>query len=338
MTTEPPPEIAFYYPEPYWLGSEGGQIKNLLLFFDEIATLLPSYMEGREIVQDPTLAGPLSDRGLLKTLRPETFVDEEAGRQLFEVIAALIEGGAFDDLSNEERFAELSTTRMGSMISRDIFGDLRSQLEEKGLAKPTEDGVSIPLHPAVRGVYLIVLAQLARDAGARQGLDLHPVTTGRGDARVFERFLELGPMPSRGHIAALDAEVVSIDLETVPLDDVLGFRDENQDSTAATCRTCVSSPWRPRSRTTPTASAPADRKADLEDEARDLRQRTIDAFKSKKKVSGFALGLVGAAWSIAADSVVPGALAALGGGLNMLPTKAEGSAYSYLFKATERLP
>src|SRR5213596_1687894 len=40
-------ETAYYYPEPYWPASEGGWIKSLLLFFDEVAILLPSYMRGR---------------------------------------------------------------------------------------------------------------------------------------------------------------------------------------------------------------------------------------------------------------------------------------------------
>lgn len=48
-----PTEIAYYYPEPYWLSDEGGWVKSLLLFFDEIAILLPSYMRGRHIRADP---------------------------------------------------------------------------------------------------------------------------------------------------------------------------------------------------------------------------------------------------------------------------------------------
>jgi hypothetical protein len=39
------------------------------------------------------------------------------------------------------------------------------------LARPSEDGVSVPLHPVVRMTFL------ARDAGHRAGLSLHPATT-----------------------------------------------------------------------------------------------------------------------------------------------------------------
>jgi hypothetical protein len=46
--SEQTPYLAYYYPEPYWRGREIDAIKNLLLFFDGIAILLPRYMRGRE--------------------------------------------------------------------------------------------------------------------------------------------------------------------------------------------------------------------------------------------------------------------------------------------------
>ena len=47
---------------------------------------------------------------------------------------------------------------------------LIKELETKGLARPSEDGVSIPLHPTVRTTILVVLAQLSRRAGTKHGL------------------------------------------------------------------------------------------------------------------------------------------------------------------------
>jgi hypothetical protein len=41
-----PSEIAYYYPEPYWLADEGSGVKSLLLFFDEIAICCPSTCAG----------------------------------------------------------------------------------------------------------------------------------------------------------------------------------------------------------------------------------------------------------------------------------------------------
>src|SRR5436190_2403753 len=88
-------ELAYYYPEPYWLAREGSWVKSLLLFFDGVAILLPNYMSGRELVADPSLAGPLIDRGLLKVLEPEWFVDGPLSARLAEGMVELIVGGAF---------------------------------------------------------------------------------------------------------------------------------------------------------------------------------------------------------------------------------------------------
>jgi len=68
------PDVAYYYPEPFWGGGQADWIKSLLLFFDQIAILLPEYMYGQHAAADPALAGPLEEMGLLIVLRPETFV------------------------------------------------------------------------------------------------------------------------------------------------------------------------------------------------------------------------------------------------------------------------
>jgi len=49
---------AYYYPAPYWLVGEADWLKTLLLFFDDIAILLPRYMRGRPELADPVLANP----------------------------------------------------------------------------------------------------------------------------------------------------------------------------------------------------------------------------------------------------------------------------------------
>ena len=45
MTTSETRELAFYYPNPMW--TYGDWIKNLVLFFDGIALLVPQYMKDR---------------------------------------------------------------------------------------------------------------------------------------------------------------------------------------------------------------------------------------------------------------------------------------------------
>jgi hypothetical protein len=335
----PVPETAYYYPEPYWLAQEGSWIKSLLLFFDEVAILLPSYMRGENVVADPTLAEPLEDRGVLRVLEPETFVDEEIATELTEVVEALIREGAFDGLSKAGGFAELSMSRMGFGVLEPVAQRVFDQLSARGLAMPTQDGVSIPMHPRIRSIYLVLLAQLARQAGARNGLDLHPVTNGRGATEAFEQLADLPPMPSRGQLVSLDLEVVSVDLDSVPLDEVLEFKRENGREhrrymenlrTFALELSLLEEVDRAR--------ALHDRQAELQEQASDLRKRALTAWKSPTDVTGFGLGLAGAAWSVAAHNPVPAALGILGAGLKMLPSGADGSVYSYLFRASRSMP
>lgn len=178
--TEQLTELAYYYPEPYWLARESSWIKSLLLFFDGVAILLPSYMLGRELVADPSLAEPLMDRGLLRVLEPEWFVDEQLADRLADGMVELIAGGAFDHGAGSSfaalsmsrmGFAELSTTRMG-IRHRGVFEMIHEELKTRGLALDSKDGVSIPLRPDVRLAYLMLLAQEARQAGRRHGYDL----------------------------------------------------------------------------------------------------------------------------------------------------------------------
>lgn len=335
----PQAEIAYYYPEPYWLGREGSWIKSLLLFFDEIAVLLLEYMAGRHFLADPTLAEPKADRGLLRVLHPESFLDHQTIAELGALMEALLAGDAFIGLAEAEHFAELSMSRMGLGMFDAVAERLRAELERRTLARPSDDGVSIPLHPMVRSVYLMLLAQLARDTGSRQNLDLHPVTSGRA-VPTFERFMRLDALPSRGQIVSFDLDVVSVELESVPLDDVLHFRSENIGAHRrymqhlrefALSISLLDEPDRAR--------ALADRVADLNDEASDLRRLSRAAWGTPgRRVLGFGLGLCGAAWATISGDPVSGVLSALGAGLGMLPDGATGSAYSYLFRAAEELP
>jgi len=337
-------ERAYYYPEPYWLAHEGSWIKSLLLFFDGVAILLPDYMSGRELVADPSLVEPLSDRGLLKVLQPEWFVDDELSDRLAEGMVELIVGGAFDrTVADEDSFAVLSMSRMGSAAlsasrmgsrHRGVFEMIHDDLKDRGLARDTEDGVSIPLRRDVRIAYLMLLAQEAREAGRRQGFDLHPTTNGRNARAAVRDFLELSPMPSRQDVVSFDLVTASVDLDAVPLDEVLDFRrqhgDEHRDY-LVNLRLFVaeiSTAERPDRR-----RLLQQRQAELTEQAKSLRRLALDSFKRPGNAAGFAITLTGAAWSLATGDPVPAGLGALGAGALLIPDHKTGSVYSYIFRA-----
>jgi hypothetical protein len=340
-------ELAYYYPEPYWLAHEGSWIKSLLLFFDGVAILLPDYMSGRELVADPTLAEPLADQGLLKVLQPEWFVDDELADRLAEGMIELIVGGAFDQSEPDgARFAELSLSRMGfAALSasrmgsrhRGVFEMIHEDLKERGLALDSEDGVSIPLRSDVRLAYLMLLAQEARAAGQRHGYDLHPTTNGEHAGQVVRDFLELSPMPSRQDVIGFDLLTASVDLDAVPLDEVLDFRRRHSAEHRSYMLNLrrfvaeISTAERPDRR-----RLLEERQAELLEQARSLRRLALDAFKRPSNAGGFALTLTGAAWALASGDPVAAGLGALGAALPLLPGRNTGSAYSYIFRAHRR--
>jgi hypothetical protein len=332
------PEVGYYYPEPHWRLEEIDELKNLLLFFDGLAILLPRYMHGREVAEDPVLAGPLAEQGLLTVLEPEDFVDQQMTEALHEALVELITADAFADLDPTSYYAELSRSRLGWNADVSLSSMVIEELERRGLARPSEDGVSVPLHPAVRKTVLVLLSQLARETGHRHGLDLHPVTSDHSAVDALIEVLSLSPLPSSGHIVALDLEAVSLNLAPVPLDEVIGFRDEHgaqyREYARTVRRTIIElSPLPPDDR----SRLLMDRREELADLADSLRRTARRSWR--RPLANVAVGGVGAAWQGAAYHDPIGAALALGAGLlgALGSTPVNAGAYSYLFQASREL-
>jgi hypothetical protein len=330
------PEVAYYYPEWRWSQGEYGWVKSLLLFFDEIALLVPTYMGDLPAQLDPVLAGALRDRGLLRIIRPETFVDGEMATHLTSAMKVLIESGAFDDLDNSVAFPELSMSRAGFGGNRSAARDVLALLEDRSLARETADGVSIPMHPTVRSTYLVLLAQLARKAGQRQGFDLYPTTNDARTGRLLVQTLELPPMPTRGRVADFDMATVGIDLEDASLEKVLDFREENSadhrrymEDLRRYCRE-VSAIDNPAER----ERALLDRQEELREAAEALTQRAWKSLKRPKNSLLFGLGIVGA---VLTHGALPLAVALGTPLLGLIPDRSDDSVYSYLFAARREL-
>jgi len=184
-------ETAFYYPGVIWRNA--GWVKSLALFFDEVALLVPDYMRDRPLALDPAIAEPLQDAGLLRVLSPETLVGRDASEELATAMVAILASGALDDLPREGRFEELSWSRMGGVGDPDLARMVFEELERRGLAKPSEDGASVPMHRMVRSLYLVLLAQILRNAGPGIGLELSPATD---RPEVQEALVELLSLPA----------------------------------------------------------------------------------------------------------------------------------------------
>jgi hypothetical protein len=331
-----PVEVAYYYPQPYWRMAEADWLKGLLLFFDRIAILLPRYMYGREVAADPVLAGPMRERGLLQVLEPETFVDKAMAKDLADALTQLISDRAFDDLDMSAYYQELSRSRMGWDADVDLAKGVIKELKRRGLAKKSQDGVSVPLHPVVRTTVLVLLSQRARSRGRELGLELHPVTGEREVMTGLSTVLSLPSMPSAGQIVTLDLETVGVDLASVPLDEVLSFREAHGTEYRAYARDLRGtiaelSQLEPEER----ERRLLDRRDELSSRADDLRQTSIRAWR--QPLASISLGAAGAAWAVAHGDVVPAALSLAAGVVGASFSKVDAGAYSYLFRVRDTL-
>lgn len=188
-------EVAFYYPGHIW--RRPNWIKTLLLFFDGVGLLIPEYKQDEPEMIDPELAGPLRDAGLLHYLVADRAIGKSETEHLGEALEKVISSGALDALAKEDtEFHAISMSRMGYYGDREIAERLYRALEERGLARETEDGVSIPLHPMVRYLILVLFAQILRPRGYELGLDLSPTTD---QFRIVQALTEILNLPSQPH-------------------------------------------------------------------------------------------------------------------------------------------
>lgn len=323
--------FAFYYPGHLWY--RGDSIKNLLLFFDGVALLVPNYKKHEPELLDPVIASPLLDRGLLQILEAEMVVDKVATTKLAEVMTDVLTSGALDSLAKEDTtFHELSFSRLGWFGDRELAAMILDELKVRGLARASEDGFSIPMHPMVRALVLVLLAQILRPYGNNLNLELSPVTDRPKLIDALREILSLSSTPSVGKVVAFDLETVGVDLSRVPMDEVLSFREEHLEefqAYAKNVRRFVNElslmPDEERE------AAFDERQAEIEVYARQLKDVSRKAWK---RPASFALSIAGATWTLASGNPI-GAILAAGSAILGKKSRDENvsGAYSYIFRA-----
>jgi len=325
-----------YHHEPYWSAGQGDWIKSLLLFFDGVAVLVPDYMRDRPLFTDPTLAQPLADQGLLHRLSPETLVDQQTAEALTELLDDLLRTDAFDGLDRDTAFAEISHSRLGGTADVGLTEVVLDQLRERGLARHSADGVSIPLHPAVRTFVLVVLPQLLRAPAEAAGYALQPASTRPRTARALMDALDLPGMPTTGHVVAADLEQVTLDLAAVPLDEVLDFRRQHGAQHRAYARDLRQ--FVRHAAVLPQADreqAFLDRREALADAADELRRLARTSWR--RPLATFGLGIAGSAVTLASGNVIGAGLSAAGAVLGLRRQSDPASAYTYVLQAQQSL-
>jgi len=328
-------DVAYHY-EPYWNSGRGDWIKSLLLFFDGVAVLVPDYMRDRPLFTDPTLAQPLAEQGLLHRLSPETLVDQQTADGLAELFDALFAAGALDRLDPSAGFVELSYSRLGGVVDGGLTDVVVGLLQDRGLAGKSADGVSVPLHPAVRAMVLVLLPQLLRAPAEAAGYALQPVCTQPRTVRALLETLNLAAMPTVRHVIAADLEQVTLDLSSVPLDEVLDFRRQHGDTHRAYARDLRRFVRDAATLTRPDRQqALLDRREELAGAADEIRRVARKSWR--RPLATFGLGIAGSAVTLAYGNPLGAGLTAAAAVLGLHRQADPASAYSYLFQAQQQL-
>ena len=337
------PEVAFYYPGQYWRNVDWA--KNLVLFFDGVAMLIPEYMSDHSSFDDLPVIAALKSHDLFHVIRPEASVGQKEAEALAGALVDVITSGTLDHLISAadadvraSSFGSLSMSRLGYRGDRELAEFVVNELKARGLAADSEDGMSIPMHRTVRALILVLLSQILRSRGKDMNLRLSPATDQpRLVASLGEILLgESASSSSFGDVVSLDMAKVGVDLASVPMDEVLDFRAQHYSEH----RKYILSVRRFTNELSlmdieHRAAAFEERQEEIDDVARSLTRANWRAWR---RPASFAMTLAGAGLTGATGNPLLAALIAAGALLGYENTdRNDVGVYSYLFSAQDSL-
>jgi hypothetical protein len=333
QSSSPTPDLAYYYPETYWVDALTSEwVKGLLLFFDGIATLVPTRFQNRAIEADPTLVQPLVELGLLRMIEPTDIIDSDSASLMIDRLLDYVK--STDDWGKLSEPYRMSENRLGFAANRRMSLVVIEELKKRHLIRPTADAGEYFVTRKICDVILCLWAQVLRSpARDRFGIELHPITAEYSYVTKLLGTLNESSTHLPGHVLASDLEILALNLESVPIDEVLAFRDQYGQEYRAYRRGL--------NRFVLLASLMTDagQSTLLRDRAEELRDMRSDCNKISRSAFGgksrpFALGLAGAALaSLAGDPIGAGASA-----LEAATALVDGQSYpagdfTYIFRA-----
>ena len=306
------PELAFYYGSletvgsdyPKWVGSDSllAWTKSALLFFDGIATYYSKQDFNRVINDDPVLAQPLLERGLL-----HNYVPKRSKVKLPQDI---------DSLLKDKHFKAVIP----------FFEAVFEQAETDSL------------HPQLvwEALYTALRADELRTRTT--SASIQPITDNSIVAKIASQWVKSFANASEADVIEADIKAVGIDMSKVPLDEVLDFRKQHGSEYRDYAKelrnfTLSLSLMTPVSRT----EAMQSRASYFRDRAEDLRATSRKAFRRASTVLVF--GIAGATWTLAKGDPL-GALLATGATIasfNISNATPIGASYSYVLRARNEL-
>jgi hypothetical protein len=352
--------LAYYFSDWIWKPRSVDLMKSMLLFFDGLTLALPTNLAARMVDEDPILATPLVERGLLVNFDPATTLDADSAECLAVTLTELLEHHPGLWRAND-KYLQLAAEHWGAGKARyAAVAGFERALFERGLITPRLDGL-FDLSLSARLLVLTVFAQSLRLQLAQSGIKLHCATDSDrvvgdvieglmfyesslaqsdllmvgdiwGESEAGDCFYLWRPVRSMeaGQLAD-DLLNVGADLSAVPLDEVLDFRRENgrhYRAYAKALRDFVIS----QSQVGPAEHqrAQVERAEEIHDQAAELRHISRVSFGARTAALLISIG--GAAWTLKAGDPIGALLAGTSAAAQALPVPAPRvTEYSYLF-------
>ena len=312
--------------------------KSLLLFFDGIASL---ETRGESRHSSEALHQPLADLGMLHTFEAESFVDESVALELSNLIDEAIQRGVLKPESDGEIYGALvDRGRVGYLLAPEIAESIVNNLSSHGLAKASRGSrrnQEFAVEGHAKDFIHAALTQLVRRPAEARGLFLQPAERETDpDQCQFGRLLRDTQYPSVGHIISFDLAQVTLDLEDIPLDEVLDFKRQYGAAHRRYAKDLRQ--FALELSLTPQGQmdkALTERHQQLADAADDLRSFARKSWQ--RSVASFGLGMSAAAIAWSQGNQLGAGISALGGILGLKRQAEPGSAFTYLFDAQRRL-
>lgn len=172
-----PAFVGYYSGAWLWPDDQIGWVKTVLPFFDKVSLILPAELLPRVLDQDPVLAQPLYEMGLLVNREPKDVLDVKASQSIAKAIEEALSPSDYSLSSFADTLVGRSTPRM---ITYEHFGRSREALEvlnalqERGLAGTVGDDGLFRMESDLQMLLLAVCAQTMCSVDRAGGLDAVP--------------------------------------------------------------------------------------------------------------------------------------------------------------------
>lgn len=338
-------ELAHYYSDWIWDDRSLLRMKSLLLFFDGVALMLPSEHFDRTVDQEPILAQPLLEQGMLHNFTPGNWLTPRIVAKIrdaaYAVTHELAAQAGQRSAPSPQPGRDVTITTAHFTVPVEDTGSIIDQLLSDGVIEGRQSLLGpdmVRLSSPVRSVILFALALAAQASIETHRIRLvgsgqHASRPAWGDEDLY-RVFTASTSGVYADVFARDIQDVGIDLSAVPLDEVLDYRRQHGETYRAYARNLR----------TVVRTLVDEEAVDREELLRDRTEEILDQANTLRRArrdwgrptAALALSAMGAAWTARQGDGWGSVLAILAALAGFAKPSSPSSAFTYLFDAPSR--